>query len=201
MESLRSPATRKDPLGLHNRKVVAAKVLIDVLRRYPATRPIAQAALPIGDTARLLNRAVGGAQLERAPLHAGDCEGVGIYVALESGVYRYDRYTCLLYMMSALDIRPQLALLDGLPPAPLNLLYVGRAAAGEPGREESTAVLSSLNTAALCEEVAQYCAGVGLVAVARGWLERSLLASAIGLPQDEYLLLVQSVGYPGRGAA
>ncbi|MFC5549211.1 nitroreductase family protein [Massilia aerilata] len=201
MGPLRSSGTVEDPLGLRNRKLLAAKVLVDLLRRFPATRRIAPAALPIGDIARLLHGAVGGAQLERPPLRSGDSEGVGVYVALDSGVYRYDRYTRLLYMMSSEDIRPQLSLLDRLPPAPLNLLYVGRTGCAERRREEDNAVLSALNTAALCEEVAQFCAAEGLSTSARGWLERNLLAATVGMPQDEYLLLVQSVGYPGHGAA
>ena len=195
------PGAVQDPLGLRSRKLVSAKVLIDLLRRFPATCRIAPAALPVGDIARLLHGAVGGAQLERAPLRSGDGEGVGIYIALDSGVYRYDRYTCLLYMMSSQDIRPGLSLLDRLPPAPLNLLYVGRTGNGAHLREEDTAVLSALNTAALCEQVAHFCAAEGLATAARGWLERGLLAAAIGLPQDEHLLLVQSVGYPGRAGA
>lgn len=195
------PGALHDPLGLRSRKLVAAKILVDILRRFPATHRIAAAALRIGDIARLLHDAVGSAQLERAPLRSGDGEAVGIYVVLDSGIYRYDRYTCLLYMISPRDIRAQLSMLDGLPPAPLNLLYVGRTAGGDRLREEDAAVLSALNTSALCEQVAQFCAAEGLVATARGWLERNLLAATIGLPQDEYLLLLQSVGYPGRGAA
>lgn len=201
MGSTNTSSLGKDPLLLRSRKLVAAKVLVDLLRRFPASRRIASTALPIGDIARLLHGAIGGAQLERAPLRSGDCEGVGIYVALDSGIYRYDRYTCQLYMMSSQDVRPALSLLDRLPTAPLNLLYVGRSGRGEHLREEDSAVLASLNTAALCEQVEEFCIAEGLVGAARGWLDRNLLANAIGLPQDEYLLLAQSVGYPERGGA
>lgn len=194
--------TQQDPLGLRNRKLVAAKVLVDILRRFPATRRIAPAELPIGDIARLLHGAVGGAQLERAPQRGGGgSEGVGIYVALASGTYRYDRCTRLVSMISPQDIRPQLSVLDRLPLAPLNLLYVCCAGDGQRMPEDDGAVLSALNTAALCEEVDQFCSAEKLVAAARGWLERHLLETSIGLPRNECLLLVQSIGHPGRGAA
>lgn len=192
----------QDPLGLRNRKLVAAKVLVGILRRFPATRRIAPAELPIGDVARLLHGAVGGAPLECAPQPSGgSSEAVGVYVALASGIYRYDRCTRLLTMLSPLDIRAHLSALDGLPLAPLNLLYVGCTGNAECMRDDDTAVLSALNTAALCEHVDRFCAAQKLVAAARGWLERNLLAARIGLPPNEYLLLVQSVGLPACAPA
>lgn len=199
MGSPDSSSQLQDPLGLRDRKLVAAKVLVDILRRFPATRRIAAAELPIGDVARLLHCAVGGAQLERAPQQTGvSSEGIGIYVALASGTYRYDRCTRLLTMVSPKDIRAELSMLDGLPLAPLNLLYVGCSGNVECMRDADSAVLSALNTAALCEHVDHFCTAEKLVAAARGWLERNLLATSVGFRQNEYLLLVQSIGHPMR---
>ena len=205
METSPSPGLLADPLNLRNRKLVAAKVLVDILRRFPATRRISPIELPIGDVARLLHAAVGGAALETSPEQSGSStEGIGVYVALASGTYRYDRCTRLLSMVSPLDIRVQLSALDQLPLAPLNLLYVACTAQGGCLRAEDTTVLSALNTAALCEHVDRFCKMQGLVAAARGWLARNLLSASVGMAGGEYLLLAQSIGrpqgVPGRSA-
>jgi len=187
---------RDDPLRLYARGKAAADVLVDVLRRFSATRSLAPGPLPLGTTSRILERAVAATELERETL--GDCPGterVEIYVALASGVYQFDRVCRLLYSVSWRDIRPELSSLDRLPPAPLNLIYIGQTGRSACLREQDTTALSAINTATLYENVDRFCMPEKLVTVARGWLDRHALARSLGLGPGQHLLLVQSVGY------
>lgn len=186
-----------DPLRLRARGKAATGVLVDVLHRFPAWRCLAPGPLPLGATSRILERTVADAPLEREmPGDGRGSERVEIYVALASGVYQYSRVCRLLYGVSRRDIRSELSLLDGLPPAPLNIIYVGHTGRSAHLREQDTTALSAINTATLCEHVDRICVTEKLITVARGWLDRVALGQSIGLGADQHLLLVQSIGYP-----
>jgi len=46
--------------------------------------------------------------------------------------------------------------------------------------------------------VYQYCAAAGLATGVRGWVDRPLLAKALGLRADQRIVLAQCVGFPAK---
>ena len=55
---------------------------------------------------------------------------------------------------------------------------------------------ASAAAGAMAQNVYLYCASAGLATVIRAWLDRDVLAQAMGLNNDQQVLLSQTVGHP-----
>lgn len=51
---------------------------------------------------------------------------------------------------------------------------------------------------AIAQNVYLFASGTGLATVVRAWIDRAAIADALGLTQDQQVLLSQTVGYPAR---
>lgn len=169
---------------------LAAQSLLDMLGAWPVRRPLDAQELPIGTLSRLLWRAcppagAGGRQ------DRGD-DGVDVYVATASGVYRLDHSATVLRSLSTRDVRLRTCT-PGAAAAPVELIYVC-AAHGE--EVHGPPVLGAIGTALRFLNVCRFCAVEGLEAAASARTDRRGLAEAAGLGQHERIVLVQLVGFP-----
>jgi SagB-type dehydrogenase family enzyme len=131
---------------------------------------------------------------------AMNAQEVDVYVALPTGLYRYAAPTQTLRLVNATDVRRVTGYQDFVDTAPLDLVFVAdyaRMTLAPADRRESYA---SVAAGAMAQNVSLYCASVGLATVLRAWLNRETLAQAMGLNNDQQVLLAQTVGRPATVA-
>jgi len=140
-----------------------------------------------------VNRSDSGGRTAPSP-HA--LNEIDVYVALPTGVYRYDPLRHELALKRAVDARNLTGYQDFVGTAPLDLVYVVNyeKLASLPRQLQET--FAAVTAGAIAQNVYLYCASCGLGTVLRGWLNHHLLAEALSLNEDEKPLLAQTVGYP-----
>jgi len=127
-----------------------------------------------------------------------NAQEVDVYVALPEGLYRYAAPTQTLHLVSATDVRRVTGYQDFVDTAPLDLVLVAdhsRMKLVPAAQREAFAFAAA---GAMAQNVYLYCASSGLAAVIRAWLDRDALAQAMGLTNDQQVLLSQTVGRPKR---
>ena len=131
---------------------------------------------------------------------AMNAQEVDVYVALADGLYRYAALTQTLHLVSATDVRRVTGYQDFVDTAPLDLVFVADHARMKlvPAAQREAFAYSAAG--AMAQNVYLYCASSGLATVIRAWLDRDALARAMGLSNDQQVLLSQTVGRPGAGA-
>ncbi len=117
-------------------------------------------------------------------------------MTLRSGLYRYETATHSLRLVKAEDL-PGLTGRQKFPAtAPMNLVYVADFSRTLGVPPEAAIQAASVSAGAIVQNVYLYCASEGLGAVVRGWIDRPVLAKAMGLREDQYIVIAQTVGYP-----
>ena len=119
-----------------------------------------------------------------------------LYVALPEGLYRYEPESHTLLQVVASDVRRVTGYQDFVDTAPLDLVYVadhGQMKLVPAAQREAYAFAAA---GAMAQNVYLYCASAGLATVIRAWFDRAALAQAMGLHNDQQLLLAQTVGRP-----
>lgn len=131
---------------------------------------------------------------------AMNAQEVDVYVALPAGLYRYIATGHTLHLVSAIDARRVTGYQDFVDTAPLDLVFVAdysRMKLVPAAQRESYA---SVAAGAMAQNVYLYCASAGLATVIRAWIDRGALAQALGLNNDQQVLLSQTVGRPKAAA-
>jgi nitroreductase len=174
--------------------------LMTALSRRHSAREFASDQLPLPMLSNLLwaafgvNRPDGG----RTAPSALNAQEINVYVALPSGAYLYDATANVLQLVSASDLRRVTGYQDFVDDAPLDLVFVtdhSRMKLVPVGLRESFA---SAAAGAISQNVYLFAAGNGLSTVIRAWIDREAIADALGLRNDQQVLLSQTVGYPKR---
>jgi SagB-type dehydrogenase family enzyme len=173
--------------------------LMQALQRRESVREFSPKALPAQNLSNLLWAAAG---INRPKLggrtapSAMNAQEVDLYVALPEGLYRYDAGLHCLSLLLAKDVRPVTGYQDFVDTAPLDLVFVAdhRRMTLVPAKQRSA--YANAAAGAMAQNVYLYCASAGLATVIRAWIDRDALAKAMGLAQDEELLLAQTVGMP-----
>lgn len=127
---------------------------------------------------------------------AMNSQEVDVYAALPNGLFRYAAATHALRMVSAIDVRRVTGYQDFVDTAPMDLVYVvdhSRMKLVPVTKRESYAFAAA---GAMAQNVSLYCASAGLASVIRAWLDRTALSLAMGLNNDQQILLAQTVGRP-----
>lgn len=173
--------------------------LMEVLRQRKSSREFSTRQLSIYKLSRLLwcafgiNREEG--SLRTAP-SAKDAQEIDIYVALASGLYRFDPQQLLLQPVLADDIRADTGSQDFVGGAPVNLIYVANLDRMSAASRVEQKFYAALDTGFISQNVYLFCAAEGLATVARGWVDRPVLAKRMGLGPAQRIVLAQTVGYP-----
>jgi nitroreductase len=127
---------------------------------------------------------------------AMNAQEVDVYVALPTGLYRYAAPTQTLHLVSATDVRRVTGYQDFVDTAPLDLVFVADHARMKLVPAARREAYASAAAGAMAQNVYLYCASAGLATVIRAWLDRDALAKAMGLSNDQQVLLSQTVGRP-----
>ena len=143
-----------------------------------------------------VNRPADDGRTAPSAMHAQE---IDLFVALPSGLYRYEPASHRLALAMDSDVRRVTGYQDFVDNAALDLVFVadhrrmGRVPAA---RRES---YSSCAAGAMAQNVYLFCASAGLATVLRAWFDRSALSQAMGLTEDEQVLFAQTVGHAERG--
>jgi len=125
---------------------------------------------------------------------AMNAQEVMVYLALPDGLYHYDAPTHALHLISATDVRRVTGYQDFVDNAPLDLVFVADFARMKLVPAAQRASYASAAAGAMAQNVYLFCASAGLATVIRAWLDRDALAYAMGLNNDQHVLLAQTVG-------
>jgi hypothetical protein len=131
---------------------------------------------------------------------AMNAQEIDVYAALPGGLYRYDPAQHQLQMVADVDVRRVTGYQDFVDTAPLDLVYVahhGRMSRVPAAQRDGYAWLAA---GAMAQNAYLYCASAGLATVLRAWIDRHALAQAMGLSNDEQVLVSQTVGRPAPAA-
>ena len=173
--------------------------LMEAMARRQSLREFAPTALDEQTLSDLLwaaagvNRpALGG----RTTPSAMNAQEVLLYAAMPQGLYRYEPVAHELQLVASSDVRRVTGYQDFVDNAALDFVYVAdHGRMGMVPAAQRTAYASAA-AGAMAQNVYLFCASAGLATVARAWFDRDALAKAMGLGNDQQLLLAQTVGHP-----
>ena len=173
--------------------------LMEAIAKRCSRREFAPRELPPQLLADLLwaangiNRDDGG----RTAPSAMNGQEVDIYAALPSGAYLYDAGKNELRLVAGSDVRRVTGYQDFVDQAPLDLVYVADHRRMELVPVGMRLSYASAAAGAIAQNVYLFAASNGLSTVIRAWIDREPLANALGLSNDQQVLLSQTVGFPG----
>ena len=121
---------------------------------------------------------------------------IDVFVALKSGIYRYDPKANSLIPDVAGDMRAMTGLQGYVKDAPLDLIYVADFAKMGNSQEAEKVFLSAADTGFIAENVYLYSASEGLATVVRANIDKKKLGESMKLLPDQKITLAQCVGYP-----
>lgn len=138
-----------------------------------------------------LNRPTLGGRTVPSALNAQE---VDVFVALATGLYRYVALGHALHLVRAMDVRRVTGYQDFVDTAPLDLIMVADFSRMNLVPVAQRMAYAYTCAGAMAQNVYLYCASEDLATVIRAWLDRDALAKAMGLGNDQHVLLSQTVG-------
>lgn len=193
------------PIQLLKPQLDIGRPIMQTLKDRKSSRAYSAEKLPLPVLSNLLWAAFGINRPEsgrRTAASGGNRQDIDIYVAVADGIYVYDAKAHMLNPVLAEDIRslsgrqtPTVPLDD----APINLIYVwdGKKKS-KTSTEEQNLNLAFAHTGFISQNVYLFCASEGLATVVRLWFDKPALEKKMGLRPEQYVTLVQSVGYPRK---
>jgi SagB-type dehydrogenase family enzyme len=127
---------------------------------------------------------------------ARNWQEVDVYVAMESGLYRYDAVRHVLEGVLARDIRAEAGIQEFVAVAPVVLIYVADHARMAGSAEDHRVFYSAVDTGFISQNVYLTCAANGLSTVVLGMVDKAALKEVMGLRPEQHVQLSQPVGYP-----
>lgn len=111
-------------------------------------------------------------------------QNLSVYAVMADGIWKYNAGENALEMIADTNVRPLFETQDFVKGAPLILVYVG-----------SDAKNSPMHAGSAYQNVGLYAASYGLNNVVRGYFDRVKAAEALGLQNDEHVIISQVVGW------
>jgi nitroreductase len=171
--------------------------LMDTLRHRQSQREFAATPLSDQQLSDLLWAAGGINRPElggRTAPSAMNAQEVRIYVALARGLFLYEPHAHDLGRVVASDVRRVTGYQDFVDDAALDLIFVADHARMKLVPASQREAFAFAAAGAMAQNVYLFCASAHLATVVRAWFDRHALSTAMGLGNDEQLLLAQTVG-------
>ncbi len=186
------------PIQLPKPQTEGGKPLMQALKERKSSREFGRQKLSEQVLSNLLWAAFGINREDgrRTAPSAMNRQEIDIYVIMAEGAYLYDAREHVLKPVTATDLRAQAGTQEYAKEAPVNLVFVADESRMGSGSEENRLLLSGADTGFISQNVYLYCASEGLATVVRGSVDRTTLATSLGLRPDQRIILAQSVGYP-----
>lgn len=173
--------------------------LREALQRRHSARRFSSLPLPPQMLGDLLWAAYGVNRQESGGRTAPSAHGwreIDVYVAMETGLFRYDAPAHALELVVPRDLRAATGMQDFVAGAALDLVYVADLRRVSAADAQERRFFCAANAGFVAENVYLFCAAEGLATVVRGMVDRRALAAAMGLHAQQRVLLAQTVGYP-----
>jgi SagB-type dehydrogenase family enzyme len=180
-------------------RMEGGKPLMEALRDRQTQRDFSPRKLPDQVLSNLLWAAAGINRPEtgkRTAPSAKNFQEITVYVALESGMYRYDPKDHALVLTVAKDLREATGGQAFVKNAPVNLVFVADYDKMKRTSDEMKDFYAAADTGFISQNVYLFCASEGLATVVRAWINKPGLAKAMGLKSHQKIVLAQTVGYP-----
>ncbi len=174
--------------------------LMTALANRRSTREVKPDALPLALLSDLLWAANGvnrKAEGKHTAATARNWQSLDVYVATARGMFRYDPVAHALVPVRPDDLRAATGKQPFVGDAPVNLVYVSdRTKLAAVSDEADKVLYDGVHAGIVAQNVYLYAASAGLGTVVRANVDRTALATAMGLPAARRVILAQSVGYP-----
>ena len=121
---------------------------------------------------------------------ARNAQEIDVYVALTSGLYRYDAPANKLVQILETDIREDVGNAPFTQQAPVGLIYVADAA------KLKSEVFQATDTGYISQNVYLFCASEKMSTVVLGGFNREKLSGILKLTPEQTIILTQPVGFP-----
>lgn len=198
-----SPAYAADltDIPLPSPRMDGGMPLMQVLKERQSARAFSPKALPDQVLADLLWAAFGINRPntgKRTAPSARNWQEVDVFAVTENGAYLYDAKVNVLRMVAAGDLRKLTGPQAFVGTAPLNLVFVADSSRMTGASPEDQAVYMGADVGFISQNVYLFCASEGLATVVRGMVDRDALAKALNLPDNQKIILAQTVGYPSE---
>jgi nitroreductase len=199
-----APAPAAATAGLPKPRTQGGMPLMEALKNRRSSRQFSDRALPSQVLSDLLWAAFGVNREDgrRTAPSAVNWQQIDLYVAKADGLWLFDARAHDLRLVLQKDLRAQTGTQAFVKDAAVNLVYVADYAKMPAQMAETDkAFNSACDTGCIAQNVYLFCASEGLGTVVRGLVDKPALAKAMGLRDDQRIMLAQSVGYPPAGAS
>lgn len=182
-------------------RVTGGRPLMEVLADRQTQREFSEKELSLEVLSDLLWAACG---INRPPSgkrtapSAMNMQEIDVYVVKADGVYLYIPLTHSLELVTPLDIRASTGKQEFVASAPVNLVFVADHERMERVEKAERDEFAACDTGYISQNVYLYCASEGLATVARGWVDKLMLAESLKLKDTQKVVLAQTVGYPAE---
>jgi len=197
-------ASDLEPIRLMPARIERGLTVMQALKLRQSSRQFSPKDLPLPVLSDLLwaawgvNRPDSGKRTAPSPKN---WQEIDVYVVMQKGVYLYNAQEHTLEPVRRGDIRKLTGNQRFVDTAPVNLIFVAdfskiglTAIAGT--KEDDKEAFGATDAAFISQNVYLYCASEGLATVARGDLDRNILAKAMKLRPHQRIVFAQTVGYP-----
>ncbi len=187
-----------EPISLSAPETSDGMPLMQAFSNRRSTKEFTAQAIPSQQLSNLLWAAFGINRPEsgkRTAATAVNCQDIDIYVVFEQGAYVYEAKEHRLIPVVNRDLRLLAATQEYAQVAPINLVYVSdhRKMADRFG--DKKLIYGAFHAGSISQNVYLYCASAGLGAVVRDSVDRASLKEALGLEDEQVIVMAQSVGY------
>lgn len=188
-----------DTIYLPKPKTTGGKPLLDVLSQRHSSREFSTRKISLDTLSTLLWAAYGinrPAENKRTAPSSMNKQEIDVYVAMESGFYRYNAVKNVLEPVLKEDIRKLTGKQDFVNNAPVNLVYIADYTDFTKPLSDYQQKASYANAAFIAENVYLFCASEGLNTVVRASFDEAGMINKLKLSQDQKIVVCQTVGYP-----
>ena len=200
-EAARAPGGSVKPADviLPPPQITGGKPLMQALAQRRTVRDYDQRDLSLQTLSNLLWAAFGvnrPKEKGRTAPSAHDVQEISLYVVTRHGVALYDPFENKLRHVSDQDIRALTGKQDFVKTAPVNLVYVADFDKFTQDTLAYKQFYSAADTGFISQNVYLFCASEGLATMVRAYIDIPALSRALGLKENQHIILAQSVGYP-----
>jgi SagB-type dehydrogenase family enzyme len=188
------------PIRLPPPDTAGGMPLMKALSARQTSRAFLPDSLPVQVLSDLLWAAFGVNRPEsgkRTAPSAVNWQDTDIYVAMEKGVFLYEASRHELDPVRSGDLRALTGTQPFVQDAPVTLVLVSDLSRIAAESQEQKDFYSAIDAGFISQNVYLYCASQGLATGVRALIDRPALREALGLRDDQKIIVAQSVGRPG----
>lgn len=182
-------ATAQELVKLPDPVVTGGMPLMQAMNERRTERSFSAEALDMQTLSEILWAAWGYNRPDKRTIPtAKNRQNLNVYVLKADGAWRYNARANTLSPVTSQDLRPLAARQDFVMTAPVTLLFTA-------DDDDDNA---EMHAGSAYQNVGLYCASKGLHNVVRGMIDRKALAEALGIRDDDDIIISQTIGKPAK---